>query len=881
MFVFRSAFFLLIFICGRGSRVTLNPGGPYKTSGEPREGVLNVHLVPHTHDDVGWLKTVEELYMGSPYETRIGAVKDILDSVVDSLLANVDRRFVYVEMAFFSRWWRKLPPLRRSQVKELLKSGRLEFINGGWASNDEATPSFVDIVDQHTMGAEFITREFGSNFNPTIGWQVDPFGHSKFQAEAFAKMGFNAWYFGRSDSQDFAIRSATHRLETIHSGILTGSMDGYGAPQGYDWDVFSTDMPLNDDEKSGFTNIEERLENFVKECQRRAKIYNFDSEKTQHIMLTMGSDFEYSKANTWFSNLDKLIHYAKQDGRINVFYSTPREYTESRHNQRLKYKWESRSDYDWFPYCDSDKTGADESGKLVSVEGHAYWTGYFSSRPFLKRKVREASAMLEHCRIAELRHISPGQVVEKEKNPAWSLWEALAVTQHHDGVSGTSRQRVAWDYFQRLDNAMHACKSWISELGNGENPNNTKKNLILPSSLADSTPAAPISGIVPVTVKFAYYTSSVGLTKERPGQASGAYIFRPECQEGAVAPCRPTIIGDEARDWVKYSVFADRVEWEIGPIPAGSDWKGKEVVILIEAKNSIIDNKDVFYTDSNAFEWIQRRTNKRKTWNYVVTDPVAGNYYPVVSSIAIVGSGKALIVTADRSAGGTSLERNQIELMVHRYTTRDDNRGIVEPLMDVDEQGKPLVVKGTTYFKILNVEDNDAAPPISVPLDQIRPSLNLGRIPVMVAGKLRSLDLKDQIGGGTPVKITHFHRVNMPDFCKLESRRDCILVRIAYLKDPVKKEDLRIDLFAAFSKSSFGHVLKITETVLHGGVSLDESEKRRIYWSQNSHETPTGEQSSVKEHASPGIIIIKAGEIRTFVVSVGLDYVSQTQVFTS
>ncbi len=40
----------------------------------------------------------------------------ILDSVVDSLLVIGDRKIIYVEIAFFSRWWRRLNPERRNVV---------------------------------------------------------------------------------------------------------------------------------------------------------------------------------------------------------------------------------------------------------------------------------------------------------------------------------------------------------------------------------------------------------------------------------------------------------------------------------------------------------------------------------------------------------------------------------------------------------------------------------------------------------------------------------------------------------------------------------------------------------------------------------------------
>lgn len=66
---------------------------------------LIVHVIPHSHDDVGWLKTVDEYFTGANYDTQIADVEIIIDTVIKNLLLDKAKHYSQVEMKFFNMWW--------------------------------------------------------------------------------------------------------------------------------------------------------------------------------------------------------------------------------------------------------------------------------------------------------------------------------------------------------------------------------------------------------------------------------------------------------------------------------------------------------------------------------------------------------------------------------------------------------------------------------------------------------------------------------------------------------------------------------------------------------------------------------------------------------
>ncbi|XP_051940570.1 lysosomal alpha-mannosidase [Hippocampus zosterae] len=426
----------------------------YQSCHATKASMLNVHLVPHTHDDVGWLKTVDQYFYGDRNDIQHAGVQYILDSVVEELRKNPNRRFIYVETAFFYRWWRRQSSDMQRTVKQLVNQGRLEFVNGGWCMSDEATTHYSAVVDQMTMGLRFLNQTFGPCGRPRVAWHIDPFGHAREHASMFAQMGYDGFFFGRVDYQDRTRRMRAKEQELLWrasdsispplADLFTGILpNGYNPPEGFCWDQSCDDPPIKDDPDLEDYNVNDVVERFLNVAKNQSLAY-----KSDHIIMTMGSDFQYENANLWYKNLDKLIRYVnarQSDGsRVNVLYSTPSCYLQELHRANLS--WALKTD-DFFPYAD---------------DAHDFWTGYFSSRPALKRYERLSNSNLQTCNQLEVLGGQASTSGPFGQGDSLTLKRAMAVAQHHDAVSGTEKQHVANDYARRLANGWQRCQVVVS-----------------------------------------------------------------------------------------------------------------------------------------------------------------------------------------------------------------------------------------------------------------------------------------------------------------------------------------------------------------------------------------------------------------------------------
>ncbi|PAV85017.1 hypothetical protein WR25_04468 [Diploscapter pachys] len=438
-------------------------------SNDPK--MINVHLVPHTHDDLGWLKTVDQYYYGSVSRiTRVG-VQYIYNTVIQELMYNSSRRFSFAETGFLWRWWVSHSPQDQDKLRQLIQNGQLEMIGGGWTQNDEAAAHYVDIIDQMTLGLRTLTDMFGDCGKPQAAWQIDPFGHSREMASIFAQMGYTSLSFARLHyaERDARLKNKSMEMiwntsEDLKTSLFTGAFYkyDYNPPDGFCFDVTCGDDPIQDNPDLGDYNAKQKIDQFLDHVYKQA-----NAQMTNNIMLLMGSDFHYTDANMWYVNMDKIIqHVNERNINVTVFYSTPSCYYKAVQNyaQAQKLTWPQKDD-DFFPYANWD---------------HSYWTGYFTSRPAYKGMIRDASALMQLTKALGVM----GNLGQSDTAAIQLESMASGLAQHHDSVTGTAKQVVTYDYQMQLHRGMFQANQIISSFlgrmmagGNSTSPNPVNASL--------------------------------------------------------------------------------------------------------------------------------------------------------------------------------------------------------------------------------------------------------------------------------------------------------------------------------------------------------------------------------------------------------------------
>ena len=396
---------------------------------------LEIHIIPHSHMDPGWGLTVDEYYNQR--------VKAIYNTVYAALQSDPSYTFVICEMIFFKRWYFEQPESTRSAITSFINEHRIEFVGGGWVMHDEANSYYQDMLDQMRLGLHFLKTEF--NIQPQTAWQIDPFGHSSTNAYIMSHLGFKQIVIDRINHQEHGDRMQRGEMAFIYKPYNDIERDilfhvtpfHYGAPI-CNWCLGREEFDINN--KDVQRKMQKEAETLVNEVMKSRKGY-----KTPNVMMhLLGGDFQYMRG-IQFKRLKTVIEYVNEKEvfngeKVKLMFSTPEKYFNAveQERTRMNVEYTVQSEIDFFTYADKE---------------YSYWSGYFTSRPYLKGVIREgANMLLSGSTILSdmlLKGITPNDKLIKSVE---QLSGTIANMQHHDAVTGTSNERVSNSFIKETQN---------------------------------------------------------------------------------------------------------------------------------------------------------------------------------------------------------------------------------------------------------------------------------------------------------------------------------------------------------------------------------------------------------------------------------------------
>nr|XP_057932038.1 alpha-mannosidase 2x isoform X1 [Doryrhamphus excisus] len=423
---------------------------------------LQVFVIPHSHNDPGWVKTFDKYFTDQ--------TQQILNNMVVKLAEDPRRKFIWSEISFFSKWWESADAQKQEAARKLILGGQLEIVTGGWVMTDEANVHYFAMIDQLIEGHQWLERNIG--ITPHSGWAIDPFGHSSTMAYVLKKANLTSMLIQRvhySIKKHFA---ATRSLEFMwrqnwdkgsSSDIFCHMMPFYS------YDVPHTcgpdpkiccqfdfkrlpggriNCPWKIPPKTVVeANVAERAQLILDQYRKKSKLY-----RSKVLLIPLGDDFRYDKALEWdqqYINYQKLFDYMNSHPEMHVKaqFGTLTDYFSALYKSYSVAPGSRPADYpvlsgDFFAYADR--------------EDH-YWTGYFTSRPFYKSFDRvieshlRGAEILYSLAVANARHMGmEGRYPVSDYALLVDARRSVGLFQHHDAITGTAKENVVIDYGSRL-----------------------------------------------------------------------------------------------------------------------------------------------------------------------------------------------------------------------------------------------------------------------------------------------------------------------------------------------------------------------------------------------------------------------------------------------
>ncbi|XP_052785223.1 alpha-mannosidase 2x-like isoform X2 [Mya arenaria] len=458
---------------------SLNTNGKYPIPQELYEADKNgtvddqieVILVPFSHADPGYGMTFEGYYTQR--------FVHVFSNMVDYLTSHGNMTFQWAETVYLERWFREINDEMKKKVRELIRRGQLEIVLGGWVMPDEASTHYQPVVDQLIEGHQWLQENLG--VTPTNAWINDPFGYSSTMPYLWKKSGIDNMVILRIHQ---AIKSTIIRKRGMdfmwrpywnsnnNNDILTNLMPYFGYWPG---DVCGPDpsicsqfnflhLPSTEAKPVTDQNVHELSEKLYKTYRFTSRIYQYKT-----LVMFLGEDASYDNRNAFkdvHENFGKLINYinGKPEWKMNVRFGTIRDYFEKvRRNEKEMKTVRSENQFpvisgDFFPYSDYE---------------HDVWTGYFTTRIWMKRFTREIEPVIRAADVYSVimyyRCIvgnKCGTNVNGTFNDVMKLLREarreVGMFQHHDGITGTSLPFVVNDYEERLQRAFRSARSALA-----------------------------------------------------------------------------------------------------------------------------------------------------------------------------------------------------------------------------------------------------------------------------------------------------------------------------------------------------------------------------------------------------------------------------------